>query len=925
MPSGKTAATPGNATSGQVPTVNSAGVLAREDGGTGAAFPSASNQYLGTNAAGQPGFHPLQGFAIPVWTANDSYGINAAVVASTSDNATIYRSLKANNNDALSVNASWQRLAVPPSSDPVEKDDIDAAGAAEYKGLFLNAANDGLEWRLITYENLDAGAGGTGQVLTRTASGMAWREIAATSLGTGEVTLDKLDISGTGEAGKVIGWAAGPRMAWVTQTGGGGGGLVVTGTKSAGKIPKVESDGTSVSWQDDAGGFPTTGKADGKALFATGTGANDQAWETIPAELPTSGKSDGKILTATGINAGDNAWEDAPTGIPTANKASGKVLTAKGTGASDQAWEDPARQTNIVDSEIANNAAIKISKISIGGSLADGRVLTGTSGTEASWEDPVKELPASGNADGKVLTGTGTGVGDVAWEDVPKELPTANKADGKALFATGTGAGDNAWEDVPAALPTANKADGKILTATGSGADAHAWEDPATPPRQTNIVNSEISDSAAIALSKLNVSGTQSTGKIIKATSATAASWQDDSGGSGTFTPATTAEIRAGTNNAKGMTPAGYKPLLDETTAFRNNVYQSDWGTPTQFNGDSTPNLASLLGWTYRTGSSTSTNITNNDVELYLWNNNSVPSGAAYWAKFLAGGKQWLIGPNASTNQPILYELVNGLWLFRNDSDAAYVTDAFDTPTGGAWRILSPTGSNAPSISGVGTRPMMIRNTSANGIEAYAFFYQGTTYRAYRIRVSSGLKISDGYIESDMIAADAINQDKIADDSIRSEHINDGAINSQNMIADRTISTLKIQQNAVDWGEIRDNAVITSKINNSAVTTPKINNSAVSNAKLANNSVDHNKISASGKGNNKYLAMNANSSGLAFVDPPSSSIGAGAINNSNMFASGVVNASAIGNGAVGGSELATGAINNSNKFASGVVNSQCSG
>lgn len=48
------------------------------------------------------------------------------------------------------------------------------------------------------------------------------------------------------------------------ETGGGGGGLVVTGSKAAGKIPKVQGDGNTVAWADDT---DTTG------LIVTGTKA----------------------------------------------------------------------------------------------------------------------------------------------------------------------------------------------------------------------------------------------------------------------------------------------------------------------------------------------------------------------------------------------------------------------------------------------------------------------------------------------------------------------------------------------------------------------------------------------------------------------------------------------------------------------------
>ena len=85
---------------GNVPILDSNGRVARADGGIPDAFPTASNNYYGTNASGQPGFFAIGGAAIPVWASGNSYGENDVVAASSSANALLYRSTKTNNTDA---------------------------------------------------------------------------------------------------------------------------------------------------------------------------------------------------------------------------------------------------------------------------------------------------------------------------------------------------------------------------------------------------------------------------------------------------------------------------------------------------------------------------------------------------------------------------------------------------------------------------------------------------------------------------------------------------------------------------------------------------------------------------------------------------------------------------------------------------------
>ena len=208
--SGKTAATPGNATSGDIPTVNSAGVLAREDGGTGEAFPTASNRYLGTNAAGQPGFHALEGASVPVWVSGSTYGLGEIVAQASSQNARFFRSLKTNNSDTLLTEASWQAIGVPPTSEvPIRQAGIDAASGSTLNAVLANNGTLGnMEWKLVSPENMNAGSAGVDRTLISAGGqGMKWDLIRAGNIAAGAITADKLHTTAFGYEDTAI-WSA---------------------------------------------------------------------------------------------------------------------------------------------------------------------------------------------------------------------------------------------------------------------------------------------------------------------------------------------------------------------------------------------------------------------------------------------------------------------------------------------------------------------------------------------------------------------------------------------------------------------------------------------------------------------------------------------------------------------------------------------
>ena len=218
---GKTAAAAGNAGAGEVPTCNSAGVIAREDGGLGERIPSASNQFFGTNSAGQPGFHLLSGASIPVWSSGNSYGDGELVIQASSAGARIYRSLKANNTDTLLTAASWQALGTPPTSEtPTPQSGLDAAGGSTLHAALVNNGTLGeMAWELLGPENFNAGAAGVDRVLVSTGGqGMVWGLIRAGSIAAGAITADKLHVSAYGFTETII-WQAASLSAAIHTSG----------------------------------------------------------------------------------------------------------------------------------------------------------------------------------------------------------------------------------------------------------------------------------------------------------------------------------------------------------------------------------------------------------------------------------------------------------------------------------------------------------------------------------------------------------------------------------------------------------------------------------------------------------------------------------------------------------------------------------
>ena len=130
---------------------------------------------------------------------------------------------------------------------------------------------------------IDAAKTGDGDLVT-------WAELKAILEGMkGQGSLEDLGTPVTGKIAKVVGGA------WAqADEAGGGGGLTVTGTPSVGKIPKVQPDGTTVSWDDDMGVAPGTfGGTLNEVLIAGNTTSRNIAFDKTITTPVSNGQGDG--------------------------------------------------------------------------------------------------------------------------------------------------------------------------------------------------------------------------------------------------------------------------------------------------------------------------------------------------------------------------------------------------------------------------------------------------------------------------------------------------------------------------------------------------------------------------------------------------------------------------------------------------------
>jgi len=227
-------------------------------------------------------------------------------------------------------------------------------------------------------------------------------------------------------------------------------------------------------------------------VFLRGTSSSAYSWESYsPDEVPTVGSSDNdKILTASySGGSGSYAWEAPGTYFsPTGTLAQRKILA--GTSNTEYGWADlNTRDVTVVTSN-DNDRVLTASHDGSAGSYG--------------WEDlpATRGVPAVGSSDDdKVLTAaydSGTSTASYSWETLPTDgnVPAPRTADDEKVLTATVDINNNpgyGWYLIrfPTRrnVPTVGSSDDdKVLTAaydTSTSTGSYAWE---TPPTITGTV-----------------------------------------------------------------------------------------------------------------------------------------------------------------------------------------------------------------------------------------------------------------------------------------------------------------------------------------------------------------------------------------------------------------------------------------------------
>lgn len=176
------------------------------------------------------------------------------------------------------------------------------------------------------------------------------------------------------------------------------------------------------------------------------------------------------------------------------------------------------------------------------------------------------------------------------------------------------------------------------------------------------------------------------------------------------------------------------------------------------------------------------------------------------------------------------------------------------TAVNGSGNILATTGASGLSVSGsfsgsfqgdgsslTGITATQLANSLTDGNGIADFTFDGSSGASIAVEAdgstltvgASGVKVSDGGVDTLQLAADAVDGTKIADDAVDSEHLAAGAIDFEHYSA-----------GSVSGSAIADAGIGTSKLVNLSVTTAKLAADAVDGTKLADNAVDSEHITA---------------------------------------------------------------------------------
>ena len=329
------------------------------------------------------------------------------------------------------------------------------------------------------------------------------------------------------------------------------------------------------------------------------------------------------------------------------------------------------------------------------GTLADGKVLTGTSGSAFAWEDPA--APAANSIGNNELN-----AGDATNNQVLTAKVSGNTT---TLDWTTPATGGTT-------LPTTGKADNKVLTATGSGANDNAWEDVPLPGDGTLVA------------AKLKATNTPTAGQIPSRAANGDFTWVDKGSGGGSFTAATQADVRAGTDNTKGVTSLAMSRFYDEMQRQIRNQWSS-WGSGIETSNATLSNVITGAELHAATGNDSRTvTLAQGTPSVIPGTLSGLPANTRYSLTWQTGTTRYLMALDTSGNTTF-YSLVSNAWTALGQEAMQF--HPLTLPDSGDSYALADTASDHP-----GTSYKWAVSRGRRRVRAWRLSYAGGVYTITR-------------------------------------------------------------------------------------------------------------------------------------------------------------------------------------------------
>ena len=482
------------------------------------------------------------------------------------------------------------------------------------------------------------------------------------------------------------------------------------GSASAGQIPTANSDGVLVQQDGGLGFVPDSGtakyvgNANGVWGFHEFVGGKVPVWNSATTyninDIVVAAAADDSRLYRSKINNNtsaltvDESWAALGTPPPDANPIDLPGISATGAqqykllavhqNGTDMEWVYVTPRTmnagtpginavlisegseqmrwGLVDTSQLRDGSVTQSKLAtgvslpvafstltgIGGTQENGKVVVATSATTQEWQTPSQASVADGSI-------TDAKISPSADIDLDKLDIKGSKSAGKIIKVSGNGNDFEYADDATggggggATLPTTNLADGKVLT--GQSSSTYGWEDPAAPAANS------------VGLAQINA-GSGTDGQVL-ARSGNNLDWVNQSSGGESFTPASRAEVRAGTLTNKGVTPYSLNRMREELIGTYEAQF-GDWLTKQSISNTNLQTLATQAQITLHTSGDSRTINPSGATELAMISNGvtNLPATIVHGLIFYYGGdttNKWLYAQENATSIKF-YKLVSNTW-----------------------------------------------------------------------------------------------------------------------------------------------------------------------------------------------------------------------------------------------------------------------